>query len=261
MGKYLSIGEVVKMKGVSHRALRHYDEMGILVPAYVNVETGYRYYAKSQMLILDIIQMCVIFGIPLKQFKSYMSSDGSIDVQKMAEDAQQKAMEMQKTLEQNLYFLHSLTEHFAQMQELALPGQVYTKDIAQRYFLTTAAPKDLGSWSDYWTNMTKLYTMVERHDFSMSVNQGLCCWKKDGVTEARYFVEIKAPQDLGENILVVAQGHFMCEVFEDECFHDALDIYTVHEHYLAGNMLILNDIFEQKITQKPIPFEVQLMQS
>lgn len=50
MKEYLTIGEVSKMKGVGIKSLRYYDRLGILKPAYINPDTGYRYYSIEQML-------------------------------------------------------------------------------------------------------------------------------------------------------------------------------------------------------------------
>jgi DNA-binding transcriptional MerR regulator len=38
----LSIGEFARLGAVSVRTLRHYEEIGLLLPAQVNPETGYR---------------------------------------------------------------------------------------------------------------------------------------------------------------------------------------------------------------------------
>ena len=43
MKKYFTIGEISKMKGVGIKSLRYYDKVGVLKPAYINQETGYRY--------------------------------------------------------------------------------------------------------------------------------------------------------------------------------------------------------------------------
>ena len=58
----LSIGEVANLKGVSVKALRYYERVGVLRPAYVNPETGYRYYTMCQMGELDVIVSCVPSG-------------------------------------------------------------------------------------------------------------------------------------------------------------------------------------------------------
>ncbi len=271
MEKYLSIGDVVKMKGVSHRSLRHYDEIGILVPAYVNEETGYRYYSKNQMLILDIITLCVSFGIPLKQFKTYVSPQAplqesaniSIDIQKLINDAQEKALEAQRKMHQNIYFLNSVAEHLAQFKENTKQGRVYSKSIAERFFLTLPAPlssvtSDSGNWQEYLTNMTKLYDIALKNHFFLSVNQGFCISTHNN-TKAHYFVEIKEAEICDVPHIIIPQGNFTCEIFEETDLNAALNKYTAHEHYLAGNILIFNDVLEHTITHKPVPFEVQLM--
>lgn len=77
MKKYLTIGEVSKIKQVSPKSLRYYEKLGILLPAYTNKETGYRYYTVEQLLIVELIHICIELGIPLKKFqKLYYSTGG-----------------------------------------------------------------------------------------------------------------------------------------------------------------------------------------
>ncbi|QFY09720.1 MerR family transcriptional regulator [Nonomuraea phyllanthi] len=44
----LPIGQFARLGRLSVKQLRRYDELGVLRPAYVDVETGYRYYRASQ---------------------------------------------------------------------------------------------------------------------------------------------------------------------------------------------------------------------
>ncbi len=45
----LTIGDFARLVGVSVRMLRHYDQLGLLVPARVDPFTGYRYYRTDQL--------------------------------------------------------------------------------------------------------------------------------------------------------------------------------------------------------------------
>ena len=45
----LSISEFARYLGVSARMLRHYDALGLLVPARVDPVTGYRHYTAAQL--------------------------------------------------------------------------------------------------------------------------------------------------------------------------------------------------------------------
>lgn len=44
----LKIGDFSKLSRISIRMLRHYDEIGLLVPASTDSFTGYRYYGEAQ---------------------------------------------------------------------------------------------------------------------------------------------------------------------------------------------------------------------
>lgn len=45
----LTIGRFARLSGLSIGALRHYDALGLLVPASVDAETGYRRYQRDQL--------------------------------------------------------------------------------------------------------------------------------------------------------------------------------------------------------------------
>ena len=62
-----SIGEFARLGTVSVRTLRHYDEIGLLVPAKVDPETGYRSYSASQLGQLNRIIALKDLGFSLTQ--------------------------------------------------------------------------------------------------------------------------------------------------------------------------------------------------
>jgi protein phosphatase len=45
----VSIGEFARLSRLSPRALRPYDELGLLSPARVDADSGYRWYGTSQL--------------------------------------------------------------------------------------------------------------------------------------------------------------------------------------------------------------------
>lgn len=87
----LSIGEFAKLKGVSVKSLRYYDRIGILKPAYVNETTGYRYYMPEQMIVLDVILLCLAFNLPLKSLHGYCEGNSPPHLRQMILDGQENA--------------------------------------------------------------------------------------------------------------------------------------------------------------------------
>ncbi|MEW9547292.1 MerR family transcriptional regulator [Nonomuraea sp. NPDC050783] len=47
-GDLLPIGQFARLSRLSVKQLRHYDELGLLAPAYVDPDSGYRYYRRTQ---------------------------------------------------------------------------------------------------------------------------------------------------------------------------------------------------------------------
>lgn len=68
----LSIGEFSKIGHISVRMLRHYDAIGLLAPAHVDEQTGYRYYHWEQMEKLNKINMLKNYRFPLGRIKELM---------------------------------------------------------------------------------------------------------------------------------------------------------------------------------------------
>ena len=93
MDGYMTIGEVAKVKQVSIKALRYYEKIGILKPAYCDPNTGYRYYKNEQMLAIDMIKFLQILDIPLKNWNQYVEPTGEFDLKGLLRDGQIRAYE------------------------------------------------------------------------------------------------------------------------------------------------------------------------
>ncbi|AQZ62720.1 MerR family transcriptional regulator [[Actinomadura] parvosata subsp. kistnae] len=61
----LPIGQFARLGRLSVKQLRHYDELGLLRPAFVDAETGYRYYRASQARAALTIGLLRSLDVPL----------------------------------------------------------------------------------------------------------------------------------------------------------------------------------------------------
>lgn len=61
----LKIGDFSKLSRISIRMLRHYDEIGLLVPQSIDSVTGYRHYSESQLTIANQIHALREMGFSL----------------------------------------------------------------------------------------------------------------------------------------------------------------------------------------------------
>ena len=67
-----SIGEFARLGAVSIRALRHYDEIGLLLPVEVDPVTGYRSYSAKQLRQLNRIVALKDLGLTLGQIRKLL---------------------------------------------------------------------------------------------------------------------------------------------------------------------------------------------
>ena len=67
------IGMFAQMNHVTIKALRFYEEQGLLLPAFVDSETGYRYYTMDQMAILHRITALKQAGFTLEDIRKLNS--------------------------------------------------------------------------------------------------------------------------------------------------------------------------------------------
>lgn len=68
-----TIGEFSKLSHISTRMLRHYDKIGLLRPAHIGVENGYRYYDSVQLHTLLNIEKLKRYGFTLAEIGELLS--------------------------------------------------------------------------------------------------------------------------------------------------------------------------------------------
>ena len=69
----LSIGEFSKICRVSTKTLRYYDEIGLIKPAEINTETGYRYYSIKQLKNMLFINRLKSYYFSLDEIKEVLN--------------------------------------------------------------------------------------------------------------------------------------------------------------------------------------------
>lgn len=73
--KTYTVKQLARLSGVSVRTLHHYDEIGLLRPAFVG-ENRYRYYGREELLRLQDILFHRELGIPLQEIARLIGDDG-----------------------------------------------------------------------------------------------------------------------------------------------------------------------------------------
>src|SRR5258708_25618203 len=73
------IGDFSRLTQVTVKALRYYDDLGLLRPAHVDRDTGYRYYSGAQVVRLNRILALKELGLSLEQIGPLLDADLAAD--------------------------------------------------------------------------------------------------------------------------------------------------------------------------------------
>jgi len=71
---YLSLGRFAQAAQLSRKALRLYDQLGILIPTYVDPFTGYRYYDTDQLEQARFIRLLRGMEMPLADIRRVLAA-------------------------------------------------------------------------------------------------------------------------------------------------------------------------------------------
>jgi effector-binding domain-containing protein len=92
----MQIGDFSKLSFVSVKALRYYDEIGLLKPVRVDEFTGYRYYSASQLPRLNRIIALKNLGLSLEEIARLLKDD--VPISSILDLLQTKQVEIKRRL-------------------------------------------------------------------------------------------------------------------------------------------------------------------
>lgn len=128
----LTIGQMAELGQVSQQTLRHYDAEGLLVPAVVDGNTGYRYYNIRQSARLDIIQYMKSLDISLKNIKAYLDSRDIPRVVQLLEEKQRDTDRQIEKLQQQKKAIRRMAESIQRYEAAPPDGTIVMEYIGRR---------------------------------------------------------------------------------------------------------------------------------
>lgn len=81
------IGEVSRLFHISVSSLRHYENIGLLTPAYISPDSGYRYYGTEQFEVLNTIRYLRVLDMPLSEIEDFLKNK---DIDRIEEKLRQQ---------------------------------------------------------------------------------------------------------------------------------------------------------------------------
>jgi len=108
------------MSRLSVKALRLYDDQGLLRPAHVDASTGYRYYHLAQAKRAEIIRVLRLVEMPLDDIRAILESDNDDAIGKQLLIHKTRLTEKLSAQERMLEYLESIVQY----KEMVRPYKV-----------------------------------------------------------------------------------------------------------------------------------------
>jgi DNA-binding transcriptional MerR regulator len=145
MSVRLSIGDFSRMTYLSVKSLRRYHDLGLLEPAHIDRDTGYRYYEASQVPVGQAIRRFRDLEMPLEQLKGVLHApDASARNKLIIEHLERMESELQQT-QQTVASLRALLE-----QPHALIAVEY-RSVAAATAIAISEPVHMADLATWWS--------------------------------------------------------------------------------------------------------------
>jgi len=209
----LSIGEMSKLTGASLRSLRYYEKLGILTPAHISADSGYRYYSLDQVHLIGMILACIELDMPLKEFDRFTDSDDMIDYRAFLAQGRKLTEKKLKALKRGLTLIDTL-ERQMDLADSHQTGQIYMRELPEKSFYIKPCDgplqwMDLLHLSDAFSSMP--YSEEDYHELT---EYGLLC--NITATEITYHAFVEVPKHMAKNdTITIPAGAYACRQSED----------------------------------------------
>lgn len=128
----LSIGQMAELNHVSEQTLRLYDKEGLLVPRCVDPVTGYRYYHIIQSAKLDLIQNMKIYGMTLRQIRSFLDSNDPAALREMLSEQAASIEERIRQLHRSQSAITRTLDNYRRYEAMPRNGEIFLEYIPER---------------------------------------------------------------------------------------------------------------------------------
>jgi DNA-binding transcriptional MerR regulator len=102
MSDEIAIGRFAELSGFTVRALRHYEGLGLLVPARVDRDTGYRFYRAEQLPDAQRVHLLRALELPLPEVARVMRAPESAEALELLRAHRERVASRLRALEREV---------------------------------------------------------------------------------------------------------------------------------------------------------------
>lgn len=248
MKKYYSIGEVADLLGISTQTLRYYNKIGVVKPAFVNENTGYRQYSYDQIQYIERIKYLQGLGLELTDIREALLHNNP-------EDLVQKLVLQNRKIQDQIHKLTNIHEviawyieyyqHIAKDKFIHIPIK---KHFETRYVLAVPIYDGEPLYGKAGIRLTKEKCKPLFQDMLFLRQNGYILdfesLLKNKIKALFYYVYIKdKPQFNNDLVKEIPRGEYFCfrvnllsEAFQNEFFSRFFDVHDNPRYVIANEI-------------------------
>jgi DNA-binding transcriptional MerR regulator len=142
MNDLIPIGRFAQITHLSVKALRIYAQAGLLQPAYVDPESGYRYYTLAQATLAARIRLLRLVEMPLEEIRAVLQAPDAAVVQTHLITHQQRLTDRMTRVQQSLLLLQRVRDK----PDAFLSFEVQIKEVPDQPLLSVSAQAASGTF-------------------------------------------------------------------------------------------------------------------
>ena len=125
----LRIGQFARLSGLSIGALRHYDDVGLLVPATVDASSSYRRYTRDQLATARLVATLRDLEVPLEEIRELLGTDDARRRRELLARHRDRVRARVIRLHRVIHHLGHLIDPTAHTEESPVPDTVTTDEL------------------------------------------------------------------------------------------------------------------------------------
>jgi MerR family transcriptional regulator, activator of bmr gene len=211
-----TIGEVAKIKGITIRALRFYDRIGLLKPYHIDPDNRYRYYHISQFVYLDIIKAARMMDISPNDLIPYFKEKNSKGLVSFLDRHKEKIRRRMNDLEDILDGIDEVKKSLHNAETAGKEDEVYIRHLPDRFAVTIPFVQR-ESMEDIVLNYSELYLAVSRSGWINTYEEGLLFTKNDkDEFSPGYLCNFVAGVKGDPDCCLIPEGTYVCVCYPKE---------------------------------------------
>ena len=239
MNRYFTISKFARLRGIDINSLRYYERLGILIPAYTDPHTRYRYYTAEQLSILDMILLCINLGVPLKELKAYFDESGRFQNRALFEEGKRRTMED--------------TGRYTQK------NTPYCRPIPRRRLVTAPYGGGLSDINAMETAFATLNTYARERQLFPVLPMGILNRFTGGRFLRAVYWEISEPLSADERIVELPEGSYRCVQADWQPGEDMEALLRRYFDLRDGDAVLVSNLGQSRLEPETRTFELQLL--